>query len=94
MSAFLNVFWHGTVIYLHGEKYVEKTHLLRQYTSICVPNHQFSSGKGLLAYDIVFLAMLYLDSAVLLMFAALRTLFALCAFCCIRCHVMFYMCML
>ena len=43
-----------------------------------VTNHQFSSGNGLLAYDIVFVAMLYLDSAVLLMFAAWRSLFALC----------------
>ena len=33
-NAFENVVWHDTVIYLHGKKNVEKTHLLRQYTAV------------------------------------------------------------
>ena len=34
---------------------------------LSVANHQFSIGKGLRAYGIVFVAMLYFDSAVPLM---------------------------
>ena len=57
----------------------------------CVTNHQFSSGKGLRAYSIAFVAMLYLDSAVLLTYAAWHTLYALCVFFCICCYFLFYM---